>query len=130
MTKTNTPYTPGPWSFDGISPKEAMFIVAPDRSGRSNDIYIAEIALEDEEGRLAPTQAERNANARLIAAATELLEALDGLLQAIWAADLPFDVFEDGNLSTAYSIGQMAMNEALGDASPDAEEASKARGQS
>ena len=80
MTQTGQ-HTPGPWDFDGIGPSgEALFIVAPDQSGRWNDIYIAEIAVTDEEGRIAPTQAERDANARLIASAPEMLEALKTLI--------------------------------------------------
>jgi hypothetical protein len=70
---TNDSYTPGPWDYD------MEFIVAPDPGGRHPDIYIAEIAHSDEEGRIASPQ-QQDANRRLIAAAPELLEALKDLL--------------------------------------------------
>ena len=62
-------HTPGPWRHDG------QFIVAPDPEGIHPDIYIAEIVQEDDEGRLAPPE-QQQANGALIAAATELLDAL------------------------------------------------------
>src|SRR5438270_6600193 len=66
-------HTPGPWDYD------LDYIVAPDPNGRHPDIYIAEIAHSDDEGRVAPCP-QQDANRRLIAAAPELLEALDYLL--------------------------------------------------
>jgi hypothetical protein len=66
---TNAVHTPGPWSH------EWQFIVAPDPTGVHPDIYIAEIAESDEDGRVASTE-QQEANARLIAAAPELLDAL------------------------------------------------------
>ena len=41
-------HTPGDWDFDN------GFIVAPDPAGKHPDIYIAEIATEDDEDRFAP----------------------------------------------------------------------------
>jgi hypothetical protein len=63
-------HTPGPWDYD------MDFIVAPDPDGRHPDIYIAEIAHSDDEGRIASSQ-QQDANRRLIAAAPDLLEALE-----------------------------------------------------
>ncbi len=60
--------TPGPWKQDW------HYIVAPDPSGVHPDIYIAEIAVEDEEGRIAPPE-QQAANGRLIVAAPALLAA-------------------------------------------------------
>jgi hypothetical protein len=69
-------HTSGPWSHDW------QFIVAPDPAGIHPDIYIAEIAETDEEGRVA-TPEQREANGRLIAAAPRLLKALEIAEQAI-----------------------------------------------
>jgi hypothetical protein len=71
MTDTNrtlptTTHTPGPWMHDW------QFIVAPDPDGIHPDIYIAEIAESDEEGRVASLE-QQEANKRLIAAAPALL---------------------------------------------------------
>ena len=66
---TCTQHTPGPWNHDG------QFITAPDPGGIHPDIYIAEIAETDEEGRVASPE-QQEANKRLIAASTELLDAL------------------------------------------------------
>jgi hypothetical protein len=62
-------HTPGPWDYD------MDYIVAPDPNGRHPDIYIAEIAHSDDEGRVASYE-QQDANRRLIAAAPELLEQL------------------------------------------------------
>jgi hypothetical protein len=62
-------HTPGPWNYD------MDYIVAPDLDGRHPDIYIAEIAHTDDEGRIASPQ-QQDANRCLIAAAPELLRAL------------------------------------------------------
>ena len=64
---TNAAHTPGPWENSG------QFIVAPDPKGIHPDIYIAEIVETDDEGRMA-TPEQQAANARLIAAAPELLD--------------------------------------------------------
>jgi hypothetical protein len=69
-----TQHTPGPWSIDW------NFIVAPDPSGEHADVYIAEIAESDEDGRI-PSEDQIEANARLIAAAPDLLAALQHVLE-------------------------------------------------
>jgi hypothetical protein len=66
---TTALHTPGPWDHDG------KFIVAPDPNGIHPDIYIAEIVQEDSEGRVASPE-QQLANGTLIAAATEVLDAL------------------------------------------------------
>jgi hypothetical protein len=78
MTSTNQikpaqTHTPGPWDYD------IDYIVAPDPDGRHPNIYIAEIAHSDDEGRVASCE-QQDANRRLIAAAPELMEALEELL--------------------------------------------------
>jgi hypothetical protein len=78
-------YTPGPWEYD------MDYIVAPDPDGRHPDIYIAEIAYSDEEGRIASLK-QQDANRRLIAAAPELLEALDYLLEQTVDMDLKYGI--------------------------------------
>jgi hypothetical protein len=65
-------HTPGPWSDDW------NFIVVSRADGREN--YIAQICESDEEGLFIEDSAERAANARLIAAAPDLLAALRALL--------------------------------------------------
>ena len=81
----STRHTPGPWDYD------IDYIVAPDPDGRHPDIYIAEIAHSDDEGRIASPQ-QQDANRRLIAAAPELLEALDYLLQQTVDMDLKYGI--------------------------------------
>jgi hypothetical protein len=85
-----TTHIPEPWDHD------MGFIVAPDPTGQHPDVYVAEIAHSDEEGRIAPYE-QHEANARRIVAAvnacqglttgaleqgivTELLTALKGCL--------------------------------------------------
>jgi hypothetical protein len=80
-----TRYTPGPWDYD------MDYIVAPDPGGRHPDIYIAEIAHSDDEGRIA-SAAQQDANRRLIAAAPQLLEALDYLLEQTVDMDLKYGI--------------------------------------
>ena len=70
MTNTVT-HTPGPWDCD------LDYIVAPDPNGRHPDIYIAEIAHSDDEGRVASCE-QQIANRQLITAAPEMLAALRG----------------------------------------------------
>lgn len=66
---TTIEHTPGPWQQDW------HFIVAPDPDGIHPDIYIAEIAEEDSDGRVASPE-QQEANGRLIVAAPAMLEAL------------------------------------------------------
>ena len=66
---TTIEYTPGPWQQDW------QYIVAPDPDGVHPDIYIAEIAEEDSDGRVASPE-QQEANGRLIVAAPAMLEAL------------------------------------------------------
>jgi len=68
-----TEHTPGPWQ------QSWQFIVAPDPDGIHPDIYIAEIAEEDSEGRIA-SPGQQKANGRLILAAPALLAALKGII--------------------------------------------------
>lgn len=73
MSPSILPFTPGPWSSDW------RFIVAPDPLGRFPDVYIAELADSDDDGRLPPPD-QFAGNARLIAAAPDLFDAV------AWAA--------------------------------------------
>ena len=70
---TTIEHTPGPWEQDG------QFIVAPDPNGIHPDIYIAEIAEEDSEGRIASPE-QQKANGQVIVAAPALLAALKGVI--------------------------------------------------
>jgi hypothetical protein len=62
-------HTPGPWDCD------LDYIVAPDPNGRHPDIYIAEIAHCDDEGRVASYE-QQHGNRQLITASPTMLEAL------------------------------------------------------
>lgn len=81
---TTTEHTPGPWQ------QEWQFIVAPDPDGVHPDIYLAEIAEEDSDGRVASPE-QQEANGRLIVAAPDLLAACR-MVVARW---------ERGNLAEA-----------------------------
>lgn len=89
-------HTPGPWQQDW------QFIVAPDPGGIHPDIYIAEIAEEDSEGRIA-TPEQQIANGRLIAAAPELLAACRKVI----------DRWEKGDLAEAARACQAAVESAM-----------------
>ena len=77
-------HTPGPWDYD------MDFIVAPDPNGKHPDIYIAEIADSDDEGRVASFE-QQDANRWLIAAAPDLLAACTLIVER----------WERGNLAEA-----------------------------
>jgi hypothetical protein len=89
---TTTEHTPGPWQ------QSWQFIVAPDPDGIHPDIYIAEIAEEDSDGRVAsPDQQE--ANGRLIVAAPKLFGA----------CRMVIDRWERGDLAEAARACQTAV---------------------
>jgi hypothetical protein len=71
---TTIEHTPGPWQ------QSSQFVVAPDPNGIHPDIYIAEIADEDSEGRIASPE-QQKANGQVIVAAPALLAALRTLAQ-------------------------------------------------
>ena len=112
MTCTETTYpatchTPGPWDYD------MDYIVAPDPDGRHPDIYIAEIAHADDEGRIASPR-QQDANRRLIAAAPELLEALDYLLEQTVDMDLKYGIELSEGEEVARAKALSAIAEATG----------------
>lgn len=78
---TTIEHTPGPWQQDW------HFIVAPDPAGIHPDIYIAEIAEDDSDGRIPPPE-QQEANGRLIAAAPELLAACRLVVERWESGDL------------------------------------------
>jgi hypothetical protein len=78
---TRVSHTPGRWE------SSWQFIVAQDPNGKHPDIYIAEIAETDEDGRVASPK-QREANARLIAAAPELLAAAEKVVSRWEKGDL------------------------------------------
>lgn len=63
----------------------------PHPAGQHPDIYIAEIAHADEEGRIASPQ-QQDSNRRLIAAAPDLFEALHYLLEQTVDMDLKYGI--------------------------------------
>jgi hypothetical protein len=88
---TTVEHTPGPWQQDW------QFIVAPDPDGIHPDIYIAEIAEEDSEGRIASPE-QQAANGRLIVAGPALLAA----------CRMVIDRWEHGDLAEAARTCQTA----------------------
>jgi len=83
-------HTPSPWDI-GMALGDVMHIVTP-------DCHICEMANWD-----LAYQAERDANARLIAAAPDLLEALQGVLRV---ADRATDEFDAARAAIAKAIGE------------------------
>lgn len=74
-------HTPGPWRIE--DPMPASFsVMAPDRPGHPNEYRI--IASVDTDVECGILLQEAEANARLIAAAPDLLAALQGLMGAEW----------------------------------------------
>ena len=69
-------HTPGPWTTDW------GFILAQRADGRDN--YIAETVKSDEEALYIEDIEEREANSHMLAAAPEMFEALDGLVDALY----------------------------------------------
>jgi hypothetical protein len=98
---TTTKHTPGPWQ------QSWQFIVAPDPGGIHPDIYLAEIAEEDSDGRIAPPE-QQAANGRLIAAAPDLLAACR-MVVARW---------ERGDLAEAARACQSAVELATAGGTP------------
>ena len=95
----NTNHTPGPWHFmPATSPDE--FIVR-DRGSSGGFAPIARI-----KGDKRSTMAEAAANARLIAAAPELLEAVKGLLACC------YDIERDDQTILAVAKAQIAIAKA------------------
>lgn len=92
---TTIAHTPGPWDHD------MDYIVAPDPNGRFPDIYIAEIAHSDDEGRIASPE-QQDANRHLIAAAPALLAA----------CRMVVDRWEHGDLAEAARACHAAIAEA------------------
>lgn len=101
-----TTHTPGPWSADW------GYIVAPDVTGKHVDLYVATIAEEDEDGRVVPEH-ERDANARLIAAAPDLLAALRGVM-TWWADTLPPHGADDDMPAHLFDAAHAAIARATG----------------
>ena len=97
---TRVSHTPGPWESD------RQFIVAPDPRGMHRDIYIAEIVERDDEGRVARVAIPRQqaANARLIAAAPEMLKAAERVVSR----------WENGDLAEAVRELDVAIASARG----------------
>jgi len=89
---TTSEHPPGPWQQDW------HYIVAPDPNGVHPDIYIAEIAEEDTDGRIAPPE-QREANGRLIVAGPALLAA----------CRMVIDRWEQGDLAEAARACQDAV---------------------
>ncbi|MGA2497683.1 MAG: hypothetical protein ABSH20_08065 [Tepidisphaeraceae bacterium] len=90
---TTNEHTPGPWQ------QHWQFIVAPDPEGIHPDIYIAEIAEEDSEGRIASPQQQKG-NGRLIVAAPALFAA----------CQMVIDRWEHGDLAEAARACHTAVN--------------------
>ncbi len=95
MTQTEPAYTPGPWSISTIG---RGFYISPARRAGEIAALIPFVGVSD---------AQRDANARLIAAAPRLAKALEGLLERY--ADWP-----DAGVSPRVLEARAALAEALG----------------
>ena len=96
--------TPGPWHYDAFADRE--WVLAEPRSKNTLPIYIAEMVYEDEEGLFIADEKERIANARLIAAAPDLLNSA---MAIIYEIDHPSKVgmrFEVDKLRAAIAKAQ------------------------
>lgn len=90
-------HTPGPW---GISSQSVSTIKQFDFMGETS-VLIASAQGHDNSG-FFPSYDERDANARLIAAAPDLLEALKGVLRV---ADRATDEFDAARAAIAKATG-------------------------
>ncbi len=106
--KANTAkYTPGPWSVleDEHSDENGKFHKIAD----CQDVTVADVPIQP----LDP-QEWSQANARLIAAAPELLEALKALKKELWAANLKLDVKKHFSLLAADAQAGTAIHKVEG----------------
>jgi len=109
---TNGRHTKGPWKIIEVTESCTSIQSVIDREdGRGS--YIAEINWEPDgvnvSGPLLPAD---KANARLISAAPELLEALKQLIEHIeWREDFLIEDAEEGN-QNAYTLAKAAINKA------------------
>ena len=71
MSNKTTQHTPGPWTFGQVGKGQVFDIIGPDLTGRGREIVGSFRADQN--------AATNNANARLIGAGPELLEALQAL---------------------------------------------------
>jgi hypothetical protein len=85
VTATASAYTPGPWTYDWLEQHEPTDIAAFRIDSTVEWDTVADVFEQDGEGRA-------GANARLIAAAPELLEALDYLLAQTVDQELAFGI--------------------------------------
>ena len=102
MSEERAPYTPGPW----ISKREGSTICI--HGPGAKDKYIAEMAIEDSAGIIPGNQL---ADSRLIAAAPELLEALETMVER---AGMRYPHFEQGNGAEDLATVRAAIAKALG----------------
>lgn len=85
-----TKHTPGPWTIDDISAEgggwESIVILSKIQRDDHNFHHVCSVdwgGSDDDEPAIGEISGEDRANARLIAAAPELLEACEGLLQIV-----------------------------------------------
>jgi len=72
-------HTPGPWTVECVCGDDPHDICGPDRPGEGSPNLLASVAYDDDDPLPHLSLAEANANARLIAAAPDLLAALKEL---------------------------------------------------
>lgn len=121
-TKQTTKYTPGPWKLDGGEGTRGQLYVWSDRDERgkgligTHEICVAIIQPNARcEGSAAYAEEEIKANADLIAAAPAMYEALEAVVQTIWAdCRIPAEVRKDWE-SVYHTVILSAMRAARGD---------------
>jgi hypothetical protein len=77
---TGSSYTPGPWYVEAVMGDDPHEICIDSREGRGTPEVIASVVWDDEDPHPVLGLAEANANARLIAAAPDLLQALKAVV--------------------------------------------------
>ena len=119
---TKTPWTPGPWSLEW---DDGMVLVTVERpSGRYSDGPSGRQFSPDTRTIVTlrtSTEWNAEADARLIAAAPDLYEALDGLLVAYTRTDLAFDELSAGERRAYFDAKENAARAALARARGDAQ---------
>ncbi|MGI9141650.1 MAG: hypothetical protein ACR2IJ_00515 [Fluviibacter sp.] len=100
-------YTKGPWQLDSESLRGDSYTAINGEGWDELATVVTRMKLETKDS------AEGLANARLIAAAPELLEALEGMV-AMFADHAQYD--EDGHEIAAVTVAQMAIAKAKGQA--------------
>ena len=116
----NAQHTPGPWTIDDISAEgggwESIVILSKIQRADHNFHHVCSVdwgGSDDDEPAIGEISGEDRANARLIAASPELLEACEGLLQIVQDC-MPSCKFEDHGCHEIVKLASEAIATAKG----------------